>query len=72
MDKDGDKMTMIWLEPMARWEAFDTIKDSVMKGAGPVAFLGLGESQKCHMLASMLYPLERQCLYITSGDAQAR
>ena len=72
MDKVGDRMTPIWLEPMTRWEAFGTIKESVMRGAGPVAFLGLGESQKCHMLASVLYPLERNCLYITSGDVQAR
>ncbi|WP_252228654.1 transcription-repair coupling factor [Caldicoprobacter algeriensis] len=72
MDKVGGRMTPIWLEPMTRWEAFGTIKESVMRGAGPVAFLGLGESQKCHMLASVLYPLERNCLYITSGDVQAR
>lgn len=57
---------------MAKWQAFDNIKESAMKGAGSVVFLGLGESQKCHMLASMLYPLERHCLYITSNDIQAR
>lgn len=72
MGEVGDRMTPIWLEPMTRWETFDTVKEVVMKGASRVAFLGLGDSQKCHMLASMLYPLKGNCLYITSGDVQAK
>jgi len=72
MDEVGDRMTPIWLEPMTRWEDFHSIKDSVFKGGMMTALWGLGEAQKCHMLSSMLYPLERSCLYITGSDAQAR
>lgn len=66
-------MTPLWLEPMDRWTEFRRLKEMVYKeDTGSVELVGLNQSQKCHMLASVLYPLERSCLYITSGDAEAR
>ena len=72
MNRVGDRMTPVWLEPMARWADFRRLKDAVHKNTRSVEIIGLSQSQKCHMLACMLYPLKRSCLYITSSHAEAR
>lgn len=68
----GDLDMMMWLDPMLRWGEFNKLKDSFGEKRNCISVFGLSDSQKCHAVASMLYPLKRQCLYITYSDAQAR
>jgi transcription-repair coupling factor (superfamily II helicase) len=65
-------MTPFWLEPMVRWAGFSKLKDSICRKTWSAELVGLNQSQKCHMLACMLYPLDRSCLYITGSHAEAR
>ncbi len=61
----------IWLAPMTAWEQFHRLKESVgLRGYTSVT--GLSESQKCHFVASMLYPLSQCCLFVTHNALQAR
>jgi transcription-repair coupling factor (superfamily II helicase) len=55
-----------------RWEQFQKLKRTIDKSSKSTAVFGLTDSQKCHMTASVLYPMEYSCLYITSSDTQAR
>jgi len=67
----GDYMIPIWLSPMLRWKEFDKFKKSVRGGKTPASVFGLSESQKLHTVASLVHPLEGQCLYITYSEEQA-
>lgn len=65
-------MDPVWLSSMLRWNEFVKLKESIRGGKKPASVFGLSESQKLHMLSSLIYPLEGQCLYITYNEEQAR
>jgi len=65
-------MDPVWLSSMLRWNEFVKFRESVRGGKKPASVFGLSESQKLHMLSSLIYPLEDQCLYITYSEEQAR
>ncbi len=65
-------MSLKWLDPMMQWDEFIKMRKAVRQGNGPTLVFGLSESQKNHAVSSLLYPLDRQCLYITYSDAQAK
>ena len=65
-------MDPVWLSSMLRWNEFVKLKEFVRGGKGPASVFGLSETQKLHMLSSLVYPLDRQCLYITYNEEQAR
>ena len=64
-------MIPIWLDPMTRWGEFNKLKESVRIHRDPSIVFGLSESQKSHLVSSLVYPLEGQCLYIAYNDAYA-
>ncbi|MFY9176599.1 MAG: transcription-repair coupling factor [Caldicoprobacterales bacterium] len=68
----GDFLTVKWLDPMIKWDEFTRLSKAVREGKGPTLVFGLSESQKNHAVSSLLYPLDRQCLYITHSDTQAK
>ncbi|HZJ58306.1 MAG TPA: transcription-repair coupling factor [Clostridia bacterium] len=65
-------MTVKWLDPMTRWDEFIKMRQAAREGGGPILVFGLSESQKNHAVSSLLYPLSRQCLYITYNHIQAK
>ena len=65
-------MTVKWLDPMMRWDEFIKMRQAARDGGGPILVFGLSESQKSHAVSSLLYPLDRQCLYITYNHIQAQ
>lgn len=65
-------MYPVWLGSMVRWKEFVKLRESVREENKSASVFGLSESQKLHMIASLLYPLEGQCLYITYSEEQAR
>lgn len=65
-------MTVKWLDPMLRWDEFIKMKKAVREGNGPTLVFGLSESQKSHIVSSLLYSSDRQSLYITYSEAQAK
>ena len=65
-------MTVKWLEPILEWDKFKQIKMAVREEGGPILVSGPSEAQKSHMLSGILFPLDRQCLYITPSYDQAK
>ena len=68
----GDYLTVKWLDPMMRWDEFTRLRKAVREAKGPTLVFGLSESQKSHAVSSLLYPVDRQCLYVTYSDIQAK
>jgi transcription-repair coupling factor (superfamily II helicase) len=64
-------MNPIWLKPMERWPQFQKIRESVQTMKGITSFTGVIDAQKCHLTASMLYPWDRTCIFITYDELQA-
>ena len=65
-------MTVKWLDPMMRWDEFIRMRQTAREEGGPILVFGLSESQKSHAVSSLLYPLDRQCLFITYNHIQAQ
>lgn len=65
-------MIPIWLQPMEAWKEFDRIKTSFDKGLGNMEIVGLSDTQKAHIIASILYSNNSKNLLITYSEAQAR
>lgn len=64
-------MVPIWLKPMEAWPQFERLKESIRSLRGTTSMTGLSEVQKCHIVSSVLYPLEGCCLFITYNEMQA-
>ena len=67
----GDYLTVKWLDPMLRWDEFTRLRKAVREGKGPALVLAF-QNLKSHAVSSLLYPLDRQCLYVTYSDIQAK
>ena len=55
-----------------RWDEFIKMRQAARDGGGPILVFGLSESQKSHAVSSLLYPLDKQCLFITYNHIQAQ
>lgn len=63
-------MEPIWFKPMERWPQFQKIRESVrMKGI--TSLIGVTDTQKCHLTASILYPWDNTCIIVTYDEMQA-
>lgn len=65
-------MIPIWLQPMEIWSEFKRIKSSFEKTCGDIEIVGLSDTQKAHIISSILYPVSSNNLFITYDEAQAR
>src|SRR5690554_2614021 len=57
---------------MMRWDEFIRMRQTAREEGGPILVFGLSESQKSHAVSSLLYPLDKQCLFITYNHIQAQ
>jgi transcription-repair coupling factor (superfamily II helicase) len=64
-------MVPIWLKPMEAWPQFQKLKEAVRGMTGVTLVNGVSEAQKCHLAASILYPLDSTCIFITYDEMQA-
>ena len=66
-----DRMEPIWFKPMEAWPQFQKLKKAVRTAKGITLINGMSEVQKCHFLASLLYPPDRTGILITYDEMQA-
>ncbi len=64
-------MEPIWFKPMRAWPQFQKLKKAVRTAKGITLINGMSEVQKCHFLASILYPPDRNGILITYDEMQA-
>ena len=66
----GDATIPVWLKPLADWGQFDDIKENIYNGKTQIT--GLPNQSKCHVIASLLYPLTTACIFVTFNDFLAK
>jgi len=65
-----EDMDPFWIKPLKNWEMFHILEENLRKGN--VSVDGLGLHAKTHLVASLMYTLEKSCLYIADNELSAR
>ncbi|MDD4680143.1 MAG: transcription-repair coupling factor [Clostridia bacterium] len=66
-----DLMEAVWQKPMEGWIQFQKNRENIRSISGMTVFTGVTEAQKCHLTASILYPMDSSCLLVTYDELQA-
>ena len=64
-------MEAIWRKPLEGWTQFQKSRENVRSVRGMTAYTGVTEAQKCHLIASIIHPMDESCLLVTYDELQA-